>query len=170
MSIAITLTQEETDDLLLLLKDCTELKPLADRIKAQVHALPTAPDTAPRFRLGATSLARLKGVHPDLVKVVQAAIQRTPIDFTVLEGLRTKERQRQLVAKGASKTMNSYHLTGHAVDIAPLVDGKVTWDWKYYYPLAEVMKATAKALGVNITWGGDWTNFRDGPHWQIPRA
>lgn len=121
------------------------------------------------FKLGSTSLARLKGVHPDLVAVVKRAIEITPIDFTVLEGLRTKERQRLLVAKGASKTMNSYHITGHAVDIAPLVDGKVTWDWKYYNQLAPFIKQAAEELGVNITWGGNWKTFKDGPHWQIPR-
>lgn len=166
----ITLTPEETADVLFLLKDRPELKPLADRIKAASPALPGAPEPSEsRFKLGATSLARLKGVHPDLVKVVKRAIELAKQDFTVLEGLRTKERQKQLVAKGASKTMNSYHLTGHAVDIAPLVNGQVTWDWKYYYPLAEVMKAAAKELGVNITWGGDWKTFKDGPHWQIPR-
>ena len=166
----ITLTPEETADVLFLLKDRPELKPLADRIKAASPALPVAPDPSEsRFKLGATSLARLKGVHPDLVKVVHEAIKRSPIDFTVLEGLRTKERQKQLVAKGASKTMNSYHLTGHAVDIAPLVNGQVTWDWKYYHQLSPIIKQVAKELGVNITWGGDWKTFKDGPHWQIPK-
>ena len=101
--------------------------------------------------------------------MVQRAIEITPIDFTVLEGLRTRDRQKKLVARGASKTMNSYHLTGHAVDIAPLVEGKVTWDWKYYHQLAPAVKQAAKELGVNITWGGDWKTFKDGPHWQIPR-
>ena len=169
MSVTITLTPEEADDVLMLLKDCPELKPLADRIKAHAPALPAASAPASRFRLGATSRARLKGVHPDLIKVVEAAIERTPIDFTVLEGLRTRDRQKQLVAKGASKTMNSYHLTGHAVDIAPLVDGKVTWDWTHYHQLAPVIKQVAMDLGVDITWGGDWKTFKDGPHWQIPR-
>lgn len=120
------------------------------------------------FKLGSTSLARLKGVHPDLVKVVKRAIEITPIDFTVLEGLRTKERQKLLVARGASKTMNSYHITGHAIDIAPLVNGQVTWDWKYYNELAPVIKQAAEELNVDITWGGNW-KFKDGPHWQIPR-
>lgn len=170
MGVTITLTNAEVEDLLFLLKDREELKPLADKLKPSVSNTVT-PETPnkPKFQLGATSLARLKGVHPDLVKVVKRAIEITPIDFTVLEGLRTKERQQQLVAKGASKTMNSYHLTGHAVDIAPLVDGKVTWDWKYYNQLAPVIKQAAKELGVNITWGGDWKTFKDGPHWQIPR-
>lgn len=164
MTVNLSLTREEADDLLHLLKDQPELLDLAKRIQA---AMPTLPST--RFRLGATSRARMKGVHPDLVKVVELAIERTPIDFTVLEGLRTKERQIQLVDKGASKTLNSYHLTGHAVDIAPLVNGKVTWDWAYYRQLAPVIKQAAVDLGVNITWGGDWKSFPDGPHWQIPR-
>lgn len=170
MGITITLTNAEVEDLLFLLKDREELKPLADKLKPSVSntVTPTSPVEA-KFKLGATSLARLKGVHPDLIKVVKRAIELTPIDFTVLEGLRTKERQKQLVAKGASKTMNSYHITGHAVDIAPLVDGKVTWDWKYYNQLAPIIKQAAKELGVNITWGGDWKTFKDGPHWQIPR-
>ena len=121
------------------------------------------------FGLSSKSLKRLEGVHPDLVKVVKRAIEITPIDFVVIEGLRTKERQKYLVAKGASKTMNSYHLTGHAVDIAPLVDGQASWDWKYYRELAPAMKQAAKELDIDITWGGDWAKFPDGPHWQIPR-
>ena len=170
MAITIALTDTEVADLLFLLKDREELKPLADRLKPSVSntITPDSPNQ-PQFKLGATSLARLKGVHPDLVKVVKRAIELTPIDFTVLEGLRTKERQKQLVAKGASKTMNSRHITGHAVDIAPLVDGKVTWDWKYYNQLAPAIKQAAKELGVNITWGGEWKTFKDGPHWELPR-
>lgn len=164
----LSLTQAEADDLLALLKDRPELQDLASRIKALMPALAEAPATS-GFKLGATSLARLKGVHPDLVRVVQRAIELTKQDFTVLEGLRTRERQKQLVAKGASKTMNSYHITGHAVDIAPIVNGQVSWDWKYYYPVRDAMKAAAKELGVKVEWGGDWKSFKDGPHWQIPR-
>lgn len=122
------------------------------------------------FKLGSRSLQRLQGVHPDLVKVVKRAIEISPVDFTVTEGLRTLERQKQLVAKGASKTMNSRHLTGHAVDISPLVDGKVSWDWKFYHPMADAMKKAAKELNVPIEWGGDWKTFKDGPHFQLPRA
>lgn len=141
------------------------------------------------FKLGAKSLERLKGVHPDIVRVVQRAIELTEIDFTVLEGVRTKARQAQLVRSGASKTMNSRHLTGHAVDIAPLVNGKVSWDFNYYYPLAKAMAQAATELGVPIRWGGAWTvisakkgtpqewvkayrdkggRFLDGPHFEIP--
>jgi len=122
------------------------------------------------YALGATSIARLQGVHPDLVKVVKLAITKTPVDFTVLEGLRTKERQAVLFKQGATRTMNSRHITGHAVDLAPVIDGKVSWDWPLYHKLAPVMKAAAKELGVAITWGGDWVSFKDGPHWELNRA
>ena len=121
-----------------------------------------------RFALSARSLQRLDGVHPDLVAVIQRAIEITDIDFTVLEGMRTIERQRKLFASGASKTMNSRHLTGHAVDIAPYVDGSVSWHWPHYDVLEKAVKAAADELGVPIEWGGDWRSFKDGPHWQLP--
>lgn len=120
------------------------------------------------YSLGQKSIAMLQGVHPDLVKVVKRAIQITDIDFTVIEGMRTVARQKQLVAKGASKTMNSRHLTGHAVDVVPMQDGKISWDWPLYYKLAKVMKKAAKDVGVTLEWGGDWKSFKDGPHWQLP--
>lgn len=119
------------------------------------------------YKFGSRSKIRMEGLHPDLVAVLEIAIKRTPIDFTVLEGLRTEERQRELVRDGKSQTMNSRHLTGHAVDIAPLVNGQATWDWKYYNQLAPIMKQAAADLGVNLEWGGDWTSFKDGPHWQL---
>lgn len=112
---------------------------------------------------------KLKGVHQDLVKVIEAAAQKTPIDFCVLEGLRSKERQATLVAKGASKTMNSRHLTGHAVDIAPLIEGQVRWDWPLYHKIAPVVLGCADELGVEVTWGGSWKSFPDGPHFELNR-
>lgn len=123
----------------------------------------------PRFKLSARSLERLVGVHADLVKVVKRAIQITPLDLTVLEGLRTLERQRQLLAQGRSQILNSRHLTGHAVDLAPLENGEVTWDWPAYGRLSEIIKQAARDESVPVEWGGDWTTFRDGPHWQLPR-
>ena len=120
--------------------------------------------------LGQRSLARLEGVHPDLVRVVKKAAAMSDIDFTVLEGLRTLERQRQLVAAGASKTMNSRHITGHAVDLAPLLNGEVSWAWPQYHKLAKIMKAAAADERVPLTWGGDWRTFKDGPHWELPWA
>lgn len=122
------------------------------------------------FKLSEKSLQRLTGVHPDLQAVVRRAIEITPVDFLVIEGLRTKERQAYLFGKGATKTMNSYHITGHAVDIAPIVDGKVSWDWKYFHPMADAMKSAAKELNVKLTWGGDFVSFKDGPHFQIDRS
>lgn len=121
-----------------------------------------------KFKLGARSVARLAGVHPDLRKVVERAIELTEVDFTVLEGLRSKTRQRQLYNSGASQTMRSRHLTGHAVDLGAYVGGKVSWDWPLYYKIADAMKAAAKELDVPIEWGGDWRSFKDGPHYQLP--
>lgn len=118
--------------------------------------------------LGQRSLSRLEGVHPDLVRVVKKAAAMSSLDFTVLEGLRTPARQRQLFNQGATKTLNSRHLTGHAVDLAPMVGGTVRWDWPLYHQLAAVVKAAAKAENVPITWGGDWRTFKDGPHWELP--
>lgn len=119
------------------------------------------------MELNARSLKSLTGVHPDLVRVVRRAAALTPIDFVVTEGLRTLARQRQLVAAGASKTLKSRHITGHAVDLAAVVAGKVRWDWPLYAKLATAMKAAAAQEGVKLEWGGDW-KFKDGPHFQLP--
>ena len=121
------------------------------------------------FKLSEKSLQRLTGVHPDLQAVVKRAIEITPVDFLVVEGLRTKERQAYLLDAGKSRTMNSYHLTGHAVDIAPIVNGKVSWEWKFFHPMADAMMKAADELGVKIEWGGRWKTFPDGPHFQIER-
>lgn len=118
--------------------------------------------------LGQRSLMRLEGVHPDLVRVVKKAAAMSSLDFTVLEGLRTTARQKQLYGQGATKTMNSRHLTGHAVDLAPMIGGTVRWDWPLYHQLAATVKAAAKAENVPIQWGGDWRTFKDGPHWELP--
>lgn len=121
------------------------------------------------FKLSQRSLKRLEGVHPDLVAVVELAIIMTPVDFTVIEGLRTPERQRELYRAGATKTLNSRHLTGHAVDLAPMIKGQVRWDWPLFHQLAPVVKDAAEELGVRIVWGGDWTRFPDGPHFELSR-
>ena len=118
--------------------------------------------------LGSRSLSRLEGVHPDLVRVVKKAAAMSDLDFTVLEGLRTQERQIELMANGTTKTMNSRHLTGHAVDLAPMIGGKISWDWSLYNRLSKIVKAAAAAENVPITWGGDWRTFKDGPHWELP--
>lgn len=123
--------------------------------------------------LSQKSLTKLEGAHPDLVKVIKRAAALSPIDFTVLEVLRTPARQKELVAKGASKTMKSRHLPGtdgksRAVDIAPMDGGQISWAWPIYHRLAPIIKQAAKEVGVPIEWGGDWRTFKDGPHWQLP--
>lgn len=120
------------------------------------------------YKLGSRSRSRLEGVHPDLVKVVERAIEISEVDFTVLEGVRTLARQKKLVAAGASKTMRSRHLTGHAVDLGAWVGGTVRWDWPLYHKIAAAMKQAARELNQPIEWGGDWRSFKDGPHWQLP--
>ena len=120
--------------------------------------------------LGTRSLSRLEGVHPDLVRVVKRAAAMSDLDFTVLEGLRTVERQKQLFVQKATKTMNSRHLTGHAVDLAPMIGGKISWDWPLYNRLAKIIKAAAAVEKVPLQWGGDWRTFKDGPHWELPWA
>lgn len=121
------------------------------------------------FALSNADEQKLAGVHPKLAAIIRFAASKSSQRFRVLEGMRTLERQKQLVKKGASKTLNSRHLTGHAVDIAP-IDGKgqVSWDWPLYHKLAPVVKQAAKELGTPIEWGGDWKSFKDGPHWQLP--
>ena len=124
-------------------------------------------ETGVGYELSEKSLRRLDGVKPSLANVVKRAIQISEIDFTVIEGIRTIERQRYLLSKGATRTLKSKHLTGDAVDIAPIVDGKVSWDWKYYPLIEKAMKMAAHDLGVSIEWGGDWKSFKDGPHFQL---
>lgn len=128
------------------------------------------------FKLTAADHAKLRGVHPDLVRVLVRAASISPVPFRITEGLRSYERQKQLVAKGASKTLKSRHLTGHAVDLVPLVDmngdGRFSADelyhWPLYFKLAPYIKQAAKDERVPIEWGGDWRTFKDGPHWQLP--
>lgn len=111
------------------------------------------------FTLSETSLKKLAGVNPSLVKVVKRAIQISGVDFRVTEGVRTKERQAELVRKGASQTMNSRHLTGHAVDLVAIVNGQVSWDFNHYYTIAKAMAQAATELGIKVRWGGAWTTI-----------
>jgi peptidoglycan L-alanyl-D-glutamate endopeptidase CwlK len=125
------------------------------------------------------------GLHPDLVRVVQRLTDEG-VAFKVIEGVRTMERQRALFAAGKSRTLNSRHLTGHAVDLAPMIGGSVSWDWPLYHRLADVMRSASVHEKVPIRWGGTWKllsaiqgpitakilsrSFPDGPHFELPRA
>lgn len=124
------------------------------------------------FTLGKASLAKLEGVHPDMVKVVKLAITYTTQDFSVHEGVRTKQRQANLVKTGASRTMNSKHIKqadgfSHAVDLLPWGDfdgngtKEVSFHWGHFYAIAEAMRKAAKELGIRVRWGGCWCALND---------
>ena len=147
--------------------------------------------------LSARCELRLAGVHSDLVRVVRRAAEGGAM-FRVTEGMRTPERQAELVAKGASQTMNSRHLTGHAVDLAPLDNGDISWNWTHFFSLADAVADAADAEGIPLIWGGAWGRlvgdwpqgrakaaqaayvaerraagrkpFLDGPHFELPAA
>lgn len=119
------------------------------------------------YSLGLRSKQSLSGVNRDLVSVVELAIKLTSQDFMVIEGIRNINRQRELVAAGKSKTMNSRHLTGHAVDLCPY---PVDWeDAEKFVAISVAMKEAAKELGIKIEWGGDWKNGWDKPHFELSR-
>ena len=119
------------------------------------------------YKLGTRSLQSLSGVHPDMVAVVKRAIEITDVDFTVIEGIRSVERQRELLKGGHSTTMNSRHITGHAVDMVPW---PVDWeDLERFEMMAKAMKTAAKELDISIVWGGDWKSFYDAPHFELDR-
>jgi len=113
------------------------------------------------FALGAKSNAELAGVHPKLAQVVQRAIQLTEQDFSVHDGLRTIAEQREYVRRGVSKTMNSMHMKqadgfGHAVDLVPVINGQLRWEWKPIYAIAAAVRLAAAELDVKLIWGGVW--------------
>lgn len=128
-----------------------------------------------KHKLGSRSLKNLRGVHPDLVKVVKRALKICPCDFTVIEGRRTLLRQKALLEEGATKTLRSRHLTGHAVDIIPWIGGKVDWnDYGNFCQVGHSMRVAAMDLGIPLIWGagkmygGAWSNsFNDMPHFQL---
>jgi len=170
--------------------------PSEARVTIEVIPLPEGPQASPAPSQGLSgwsfsrrSLDNLKGVHKDLQALAHRALELSPVDFTIIDGVRTREEQRELVNSGASQTMNSRHLTGHAIDVAPYVDGAISWDWEDYYPMADAFIQAAKELAIKIRWGGNWQvndvrtwkgtarelnaqydgSFPDGPHWEIPR-
>ncbi|WP_207062236.1 M15 family metallopeptidase [Motiliproteus sp. SC1-56] len=150
-----------------------------------------------KYRLGKRSLRELEGVHADLVAVTKRAIELTPQDFSVHDGLRTLAEQQRLVERGASKTLSSRHLSGHAVDLVPYINGKLRWEWEPLYLVADAMRLAAQELSIPIRWGGAWDQtltecvdcpedlatdyaarrrqagcraFLDGPHFELPVA
>lgn len=147
------------------------------------------------FKFGDSSLFELSHVHPDLVRVVNRALELSVQDFAVHDGSRTMAEQKRLVESGASKTLDSRHLTGHAVDLVPYVNGKLRWEWEPIYKIADAMRVAAREINIPIRWGGAWDTdftayeglpehlvseyvsrmkkagkkaFIDGPHFELP--
>lgn len=119
------------------------------------------------FVLSKRSKDNLRGIHPLLQKLVAQVCATTQLQFCITEGLRSPERQKELVAAGKSRTLKSRHITGHAFDFAPMPGGKVSWNWGDFLPLVEEFEATAKQLGIQITCGARWTSFPDAPHVEL---
>jgi peptidoglycan L-alanyl-D-glutamate endopeptidase CwlK len=121
-------------------------------------------------KLNATSIARMRGVDPNLIALAKKSREISPIPFEITEGMRTKERQRYLVKTGKSRTLNSYHLRGKAIDFVAMPGNKVSWDLKDYKTIVEkAFKPAAKALGLSdrIVYGIYWKSIVDGPHVEI---
>ncbi len=149
------------------------------------------------FNLSTKSLQELEGVHTDLVAVVKRAIELSVQDFSVHDGNRSLEEQKKYVASGASQTLDSRHLKGHAVDLVPFINGKLRWEWEPIYKIADAVRTAAKELSIPLRWGGAWDIsftesddhpedqvadysarrkkagkkvFLDGPHFELPKA
>jgi peptidoglycan L-alanyl-D-glutamate endopeptidase CwlK len=109
-----------------------------------------------KFKLSKRSIKKLVGIDPQLARVVERAIKITKTDFGVAEGLRSVARQKKLVARGASKTMNSKHITGNAVDLMAYIGSRISWELNLYDDLADAMKEAATLEGVSLKWGAAW--------------
>lgn len=120
------------------------------------------------FKFSKRSENNLVGVNADLVKIVRRALELSTVDFGITEGLRSRERQKQLLAEGKSQTMNSRHITGHAVDVVAYLGSQVSWEWRYYEQIDFAFKKAAAELNIPVEWGGDWKTLKDGPHFQLP--
>lgn len=147
------------------------------------------------FKFSQASLTRLGTVHPDMQRVARRAIELSPVDFSITQGLRTLDEQKRLYGKGRTPaqcraagvpesyarpgekqvtwTLKSNHLSGNAIDVAPFVAGKLEYDDSgklgLWPKIAKAFKDAAKELGVSIEWGGDWTKTKDRPHFELVR-
>lgn len=131
------------------------------------------------MKLAPKDEAHLKKLHPDLARVIRRAATIWPYndqEFFITCSLRTLDEQRKLLAAGATRTLRSRHLPGktnnlsHAVDLAVRMGKTIKWDWPLYVQMSKVIKQAAKLEKVTVEWGGDWTTFKDGPHYQLPWA
>ena len=127
-----------------------------------------------KFKFSLRSYPNLSGVHPLLIVVAYRALQLSSVDFGVTEGVRTLGRQHSLYNQGKSRTLNSRHIPGadglgKAIDVMAYIDGKGTWDWRYYEQIAAAFKQASQELNIAIDWGGNWTTFKDGVHFELSR-
>lgn len=122
------------------------------------------------FKLSKSSLKNLQGVHPDLLAVIRLALRYSKYDFGITSGVRTLEQQQEMIDKGASNTVDSRHLSGHAVDIIVYVNGTSTYRKKFYSKVASSFFKAAIELGVDLEWGGHWESLFDGPHFQLSKV
>ena len=120
------------------------------------------------FKFSSKSKDKLLLIHPDLKRMVEHALEISKIDFTVIEGIRTIDKQKEYYDNGKSWTLNSRHLTGHAVDLVPYVNGSLSWNsTRNYNLIAKAMFRASQDCGFHIEWGGFWLHV-DMPHWQLP--
>jgi len=145
--------------------------------------------------LGKGSLDKLKGVHPDLVKVIKESIKESPVDFSIVYGVRSTEEQKRLYAlgrtvvnpdgksskkplgnivtqKNGSSNKSNHQVKadgfGHAIDFVPYINSKMDWNaTNEFKVIAAHIVATAKCLGVAVVWGGSWRTFQDLPHIEL---
>ena len=109
------------------------------------------------FVLSNRSLSKLEGVDPSLVEVVKKAIEYTKVDFAVTEGLRSVERQKELVAAGRSQTMASKHIEGRAIDVVAYVNSDISWELNLYHDICDAMAQAAREVAVATKWGAAWS-------------
>jgi peptidoglycan L-alanyl-D-glutamate endopeptidase CwlK len=126
------------------------------------------------YKLSSRSRSRLDGINPVLIEIVEEAIKDSPFDFGIPQsgGLRTAEDQNKLFNQNVSKCdgydKKSYHQSGNAFDIYAYVNGRASWETKHLKPIAEhILKVADECFNIQLTWGGNWVNFKDLPHFQI---
>jgi len=182
--------------------------PVEEALSLEILEPRPVKEVLPVYHFSRRSLRILEGIHPKhgvmspvyppLAEAVRLCIQFSRVDITVLSAtLRTEEEQRTFVREGRSKTMSSLHLPQadgfvHAVDLAALEGGTVSWRPDVYFDLAEAMQTAARELDLPIVWGGAWAKingsrdidelhadyvarkrsegrrpFFDGPHFQL---
>lgn len=122
---------------------------------------PIPQQTTSDFSFGDSSRKHLSEVHPHLVRLAERALELSPIDFSIIDGLRTMAEQREYVRTGASKTLNSRHLTGHAVDFAPWINGRIRWEPEPFKPIVRAFILASDELSIPMRSGWDWDRDRD---------